>query len=56
MEKGLYKRYSDFAAWDLDKNSRKYINQSSKFARRLKKKLRKQSRKIIARENFVGGY
>ena len=47
MNRGIYKRYDELAAWDLDKHSRKYINQDSPANRKLKKTLRKQARKKL---------
>lgn len=44
MERAGYKKYDELASWDLDKHSRKYINQSSPTNRKLKKRLRKQAR------------
>jgi hypothetical protein len=45
--RAAYKKYDELAAWDLDKGSRKYINQDSPANRRLKKKLRRQARKRL---------
>lgn len=47
MKKAEYKRHDNIAAWDLDKGSRRYINSSTPAHRRLKKILRKQSRKML---------
>lgn len=45
--RATYKKYDELAAWDLNKGSRKYINQDSPANRRLKKKLRRQARKRL---------
>lgn len=42
-----YKKYDELASWDLNASCRKYINQSSRANRKLKKILRKQARKKI---------
>ena len=44
MNRSHYKRFDELAAWDLDKGSRKYVNQSTPARRKLKKRLRKQAR------------
>lgn len=49
MRKNEYRKYSELSAWDLDKGSRKYVDQSTPARRRLKKVLRKQARKTFAR-------
>lgn len=43
------KRVSGLGCWDLDKGSRKYINQDSRANRKLKKKLRRADRKKLSR-------
>lgn len=45
MKRALYKRTSELSAWDLDKRSRRYVNQSSPANRRLKKRIRRADRK-----------
>ena len=42
-----YKRHDELAGWDLDKRSRRWINQATPANRKLKKKLRKQARKRL---------
>lgn len=42
-----YKRCDELAGWDLDKHSRRWINQATPANRKLKKKLRKQARKRV---------
>lgn len=44
MNRSHYKRFDELDAWDLDKGSRKYVNQSTPARRKLKKRLRKQAR------------
>ena len=44
MVRAGYKKYDELSAWDLNKGSRKYVNQASPANRRLKKRLRKQAR------------
>ena len=44
MNRSHYKRFDELVAWDLDKGSRKYVNQSTPARRKLKKRLRKQAR------------
>lgn len=44
MNRAQYKKYDELASWDLNKGSRRWINQSSPANRRLKKRLRKQAR------------
>lgn len=45
--RAAYKKYDELASWDLNASCRKYINQSSRANRKLKKILRKQARKKI---------
>ena len=45
--RALYKKYDELAAWDLDKGCRKWVNQSTRARRRLKKVLRRQARKKV---------
>ena len=44
MQRAIYKKFDNLTAWDLDKGSRKWVNQSTPARRRLKKRLRKQAR------------
>lgn len=47
MRRAEYKKYDELAAWDLNKDCRKYVNQDSPANRRLKKRLRRQARKKL---------
>lgn len=47
MKRAEYKRHDELAVWDLDKGCRHIINQASPSNRRLKKILRKKSRKAL---------
>jgi len=47
MKRCDYKKVSELSAWDLDKGCRRFINQSSKWARRMKKIIRKADRKRV---------
>ena len=51
MKRSSYKKFGELSAWDLDPNSRKYINQSTPSNRRLKKKLLRIERKRLNRED-----
>ena len=51
MARGIDKRVSEISSWDLDKDCRKFINQSSPKMRRLKKLIRKNDRKRL--DNFL---
>lgn len=44
MTRARYKKFDELTAWDLNKGSRKYVNQSTPARRKLKKVLRKQAR------------
>lgn len=44
MQRARYKKLDELAAWELDKGSRKWIDQSTPARRKLKKRLRKQAR------------
>lgn len=44
MNRAQYKKHDELASWDLNKGSRRWVNQSSPANRRLKKRLRKQAR------------
>lgn len=44
MQRAIYKRFDELAAWELDKGCRKWIDQSTPARRKLKKRLRKQAR------------
>ena len=48
--RAISKKIDELAAWDLNKGSRKYVNQATPANRRLKKILRKKSRKQL--DNF----
>ena len=47
MKRCDYKKISELFAWDLDKGCRCFVNQSSKWARKMKKIIRKNDRKRI---------
>ena len=47
MKRCDYKKVSELAAWDLNKGCCKFVNQSSKSARRIKKIIRKNDRKRV---------
>ena len=47
-----YKRHDELASWDLNASCRKYINQSTKSNRKLKKILRKQARHRLKTISF----
>ena len=49
-QRAMYKRLDELAACDLNKGCRKWINQDSPANRRLKKRLRRQARKRIKKE------
>lgn len=49
-QRAMYKRLDELAAWDLNKSCRQWINQDSPANRRLKKRLRRQARKRIKKE------
>lgn len=49
-QRAMYKRLDELAAWDLNKGCRHWINQDSRANRRLKKRLRRQARKRIKKE------
>lgn len=49
MKNNSYKKFSEMAAWDLDKGCRNIINQASHGNRRLKKKIRRSDRKRLDR-------
>lgn len=44
MQRARYKKLDELAAWELDKGSRKWIDQSTPARRKLKKRLRRQAR------------
>ena len=45
MGRSEYKKYSEFAAWDMDKGCRGIVNQHSPGKRRLRKRLMRQARR-----------
>ena len=47
MKRCDYKKISELSAWDLDKGCHRFVNQSSKWARKMKKIIRKNDRKRI---------
>ena len=47
MERGLYRKASELAAWDLNAGCRWIVNQSTESNRRLNKKIRKIDRKRL---------
>lgn len=49
----ISKKVSELSAWDLDKGSKRYIDQSTLARRRLKKVLRRQDRKRLS--NYFKG-
>lgn len=49
MARASYKKYSNMAAWDMDKGCRRIVDQSTPARRRLKKILHRQERKIFNR-------
>lgn len=44
MQRAMYKKLDEIAAWDLNKSCRNIVKQSTPARRRLKKRLRKQAR------------
>lgn len=50
-----YRKCGDFYAWDLDKRSRKYVNQHAPGMRRLKIRLKRQERARLEEQHFVKG-
>ena len=47
MKRGSYKKYSELASWDLNAGCRKFVDQSTRSNRRLKKIIRKNDRKRL---------
>ena len=52
--RAITKRVDELSAWDLDKGCRHIVNQSTPSNRRLKKVLRKKSRKQL--DNYFQKY
>ena len=50
MQRAMYKKMDEIAAWDLNKGCRNIVNQSTPARRRLKKRLRKQARARLKEE------
>lgn len=48
-QQGVYKKYDELAAWDLNAGCRRWVTQNSPANRKLKKKLRRQARKRLDR-------
>lgn len=47
MKRAAYKCHDELTAWDLNKGCRNIVNQSTPARRRLKKILRRKSRKTL---------
>lgn len=45
-----FKKFGEFAAWDLDAGCRRVVNQTAPGKRRLKKRLKRQERKRLKTE------
>lgn len=50
-KRAFYKRLDEFVAWDMDPGCRRFINQHSPSRRKLKKRLKRQARARINRQD-----